>query len=356
MARVVVSEPAQADPATRTPADVRTATARALATDDERERVTVLIRLHGVQLPTASVLLHLARPNLFPIIDFRALWSLGIDEALTSYGFRFWWAYVTACRSLATDAGVTMRRLDRALWQYSNEHQKRLPGATSARIRHGRAARTNASRRVSEPKADTRSEVATGPVERSLRWTFSAPVTLETLAQGKPFTLSAMDGEGILLSLGETESPAHISWQCLEGVPSFLRAHPGWVLAGGKHVATGEPGTLDDHLKRDLQTHVANYVARVLSECGDRGGDDRSSGATSAASAHVSQRADESRASRWRRFSKGLALTRRGARVRSDRSDSSLKGARAQPDVRPQWSTEASVEGARRSVDRELRS
>jgi hypothetical protein len=99
-----------------------------------------------------------------------------------------------------------------------------------------------------------------GPVERAIRGTFSAPMTLETLARRKPFTLNAMPGDGILLALGETGSAAHISWECLEGVPAFLRVHPGWVRAGGAHVATGEPGTLDEHLKRDLQTHVAYYV------------------------------------------------------------------------------------------------
>lgn len=64
-----------------TDAEVGRATARALTTEDERERVDALVGLHGVGLPPASVLLHLARPRLYPIIDFRALWSLGIDEA-----------------------------------------------------------------------------------------------------------------------------------------------------------------------------------------------------------------------------------------------------------------------------------
>jgi hypothetical protein len=109
---------------------------------------------------------------------------------------------------------------------------------------------------------------AMGPVERAVRATFSPPVTLETLARRKPFTLEAIDGEGIRLVLGETESRARVSWECLEGVPAFLQAHPGWIRAGGRHAATGEPGTLDEHLKGDLQTHVANYVTRVLRDAG----------------------------------------------------------------------------------------
>jgi hypothetical protein len=73
-------------------------------------------------MPTASVLLHLARQT-YPIIDYRALWSLGIDPPPAYYSFEFWWKYTRACRSLADEAGVSMRTLDRALWQYSKELQ-----------------------------------------------------------------------------------------------------------------------------------------------------------------------------------------------------------------------------------------
>jgi hypothetical protein len=95
-----------------TEVSVHEATKRALATPDQRLRVDTLVRLRGVQLPTASVLLHLAFPNDYPIIDFRALWSLGIDEPPTSYDFEYWWAYTLKCRALASEAGVSMRRLD----------------------------------------------------------------------------------------------------------------------------------------------------------------------------------------------------------------------------------------------------
>src|SRR4051794_29839211 len=57
-------------------ADVRRATSTALATDDERDRVRALRGLRGVGLPTASVLLHLAAQETYPIIDVRAVWSL----------------------------------------------------------------------------------------------------------------------------------------------------------------------------------------------------------------------------------------------------------------------------------------
>jgi hypothetical protein len=53
----------------------------------------------------------------------RALWSLGFETPPSYYSFEFWQRYVAHCRELATTAGVDMRTLDRALWQYSAEHQ-----------------------------------------------------------------------------------------------------------------------------------------------------------------------------------------------------------------------------------------
>jgi hypothetical protein len=79
--------------------------------------------LEGVGLPTASVLLHVAHKEPYPIIDFRALWSLGLDTPPMYYSFEFWQRYVSHCRELADAAGTDMRTLDRALWQYSVEHQ-----------------------------------------------------------------------------------------------------------------------------------------------------------------------------------------------------------------------------------------
>jgi hypothetical protein len=94
-----------------------------LSTPHERMRIGALNLLHGVGHPMASVVLHWFHPERYPIIDFRALWSLGIEKPPTFYSFDFWWSYVAFCRQLATDAGVDMRTLDRALWQYSKENQ-----------------------------------------------------------------------------------------------------------------------------------------------------------------------------------------------------------------------------------------
>jgi hypothetical protein len=106
--------------------DVRRVTAIALSSADEKTRIMSLIGaeggLRGVSWPTASVLLHLAHRDRYPILDFRALWSLQVERSY--YTFEFWWEYVQACRALAAECGVSMRELDRALWEYSSRNQR----------------------------------------------------------------------------------------------------------------------------------------------------------------------------------------------------------------------------------------
>lgn len=103
---------------------VREVTRVALSTKVEQRKIAVLLALRGVNWPTASVLLHFGSSGRYPILDVRALWSLGNDRPPPSYGFDQWWAYTETCRRLAREAGVTMRELDRALWQYSKEHAR----------------------------------------------------------------------------------------------------------------------------------------------------------------------------------------------------------------------------------------
>lgn len=102
---------------------LREVTAIALAAKDERIRIEILTLLHGVDWPTASVLLHFGHMEPYPILDFRALESLSIPQPL-AYKFSFWWDYVQICREIADQRGVSMRTLDRALWQFSKNQSK----------------------------------------------------------------------------------------------------------------------------------------------------------------------------------------------------------------------------------------
>jgi hypothetical protein len=107
--------------ALNTAASIEVATRAALSeATGERERMEALLSLSGVGWPTASVLLHVAQPDRYPILDVRALHALGV-RARSAYSFKFWEAYVAACIELASQAGVNGRTFDQALWQWSKE-------------------------------------------------------------------------------------------------------------------------------------------------------------------------------------------------------------------------------------------
>ena len=89
---------------------------------DERLRIDVLCALAGVDYPVASVLLHVGLSSEYPIIDYRALWSLHAGQP-SYYSFNVWWSYVKCCQAVAERAGVTVRELDQALWAYSDAKQ-----------------------------------------------------------------------------------------------------------------------------------------------------------------------------------------------------------------------------------------
>lgn len=103
---------------------VRVVTGLALGTPNERLRIESLTLLRGVGWPTGSVILHFCHADRYPILDFRALWSLGEAVPRRGYDYPFWHRYVETCRALAAQAGVDMRTLDRALWGYSKREQQ----------------------------------------------------------------------------------------------------------------------------------------------------------------------------------------------------------------------------------------
>lgn len=107
-----------------------------------------------------------------------------------------------------------------------------------------------------------------GPVESATRRRFPrTPVTLATYGQGVTFELD-YDADGIVLRLGKGRWASDLPWACLESVPAFLRGRRGWVIAGGQHSVSGEPGTLDAYLKAWQKTDVARWLVRVLAEAG----------------------------------------------------------------------------------------
>ncbi len=94
-----------------------------LSTKSELTHIGSLLLLKGVSYPMASTFLHLCHETKYPIIDYRALWTLGFDE-LPKYDINFWLSYVNYTRDLADKYNLDMRTLDRALWGYSKKYQK----------------------------------------------------------------------------------------------------------------------------------------------------------------------------------------------------------------------------------------
>ena len=90
----------------------------ALSTPTEALRIVAPQALDYVAWPIASVILHFGHADPYPILDFRALESLGVARP-AAYSLPFWLAYVEAIRRIASEEGVSMRTLDQALWAWS---------------------------------------------------------------------------------------------------------------------------------------------------------------------------------------------------------------------------------------------
>jgi len=94
---------------------------------DEKDRITLLLGqykgLYGVGYPVASAILHFAFPDKYPILDTRALESLGIVKP-KSYNFYFWQRYCDEIREISQKVSEDIRTIDKAIWMYSKENKK----------------------------------------------------------------------------------------------------------------------------------------------------------------------------------------------------------------------------------------
>ena len=93
--------------------EVKEVSAFAFSARTEKARYRALLALDGVGEPMASVILHFAYRDHYPILDVRAMNAVG---GSTSWTFEHWLEYTTICQKAARRFGVSMRVLDRALW------------------------------------------------------------------------------------------------------------------------------------------------------------------------------------------------------------------------------------------------
>jgi hypothetical protein len=102
--------------------EIREALRLAAKAEQARSAIAVLTGLYGVNIPVASAIATAIHPDRFTIIDFRALHALGhkkVDNSLP-----FYLAYRGYCIELAAEWNLSLRNLDRALWQWSKNHGK----------------------------------------------------------------------------------------------------------------------------------------------------------------------------------------------------------------------------------------
>lgn len=105
------------------------------------------------------------------------------------------------------------------------------------------------------------------PVEAAIRAHVSPGSRLPTPTGRATFVMHELNSTGMVLLLGQKRAWTSLSWECLEGVPTFLR-NRGWVRVGANRDVPGNPGTLDSYLKSCLRRQTADYVAVVLERSG----------------------------------------------------------------------------------------
>ena len=123
------------------------------------------------------------------------------------------------------------------------------------------------------PQSPTRVEKSAGPVkprgpaQQAIRSSMSKGGQLFTPGRHKPFWVGNIDDKSVVLLFGNSRTPTRFTWECLEGVVSFLSGK-GWVRIGTSYATAAVQGTLDGYLKGYMKRATAGWVAALLKEAG----------------------------------------------------------------------------------------
>lgn len=130
-------------------------------------------------------------------------------------------------------------------------------------------AHNNLSSRENLQMAESRCQHGgtSSPVQSAIRIHVSPGLRMPTPTGRATFIVHDLNREGIILLFGPKRTPTRLTWDCLEGIPEFLR-NRGWMRVGANRDVNGNPGTLDAYLKRCLKRQTADYVAVVLERAG----------------------------------------------------------------------------------------
>lgn len=97
---------------------------------NEQFKIEVLRILKGVSYRVASSILYFCFPKEYIVMDYRAWWTLQQKNELPRKyiikdDFEHWKKYLLVCKQISLKCGCSLRKLDKALWQYSKVNQKR---------------------------------------------------------------------------------------------------------------------------------------------------------------------------------------------------------------------------------------
>jgi thermostable 8-oxoguanine DNA glycosylase len=109
---------------------VRTITQSAFAIEnvdenyETEQRLKMLIKLNGVQIPVASAILTLCYPDKYSVIDFRGWRQIyGAVKKYSNYTTKEYINYLSIIKQMAINIGVTTQQVDMAIWQYDIENR-----------------------------------------------------------------------------------------------------------------------------------------------------------------------------------------------------------------------------------------
>jgi hypothetical protein len=97
----------------------------AASAKEPRSAISVLIGLHGIQVPVASAIMTAIKPDTYTIIDFRALEALGIRREDQVIDLNRYLRYLSFCIKQSAEWKMSLRDFDRALWQWSKNRSKK---------------------------------------------------------------------------------------------------------------------------------------------------------------------------------------------------------------------------------------
>lgn len=105
---------------------VQEATKHCFASSDEQFKIEGLTVIGGIKYRAATAILHFCFPSKYIVMDFRAWWTLQDQKEMPGDykiedDFEHWQKYLSVCREISKRCGCSLRKLDKALWQYSEE-------------------------------------------------------------------------------------------------------------------------------------------------------------------------------------------------------------------------------------------